>query len=89
MEKRMIRLALLSGAILTVLALTAIRLWAYPMTAACPYDGETAYSTGNTKITQQPGCTAVEYEHKGTDYSDPLHPKQFDHVFWATSCNNE
>lgn len=89
MERKTIRVALIGLAILTLAATVAMTVWAYPMTAACPYDGETATSTGNTKPTSQPGCEAVEYEHKGTNYSDPAHPRQFDHIFWETVCGNQ
>lgn len=89
MGRETIRVALIYVAILTLAATVAMTVWAYPTTAACPYDGGNAISTGNTKPMGQPGCEAVEYEHKGTDYSNPAHPRQFDHIFWEKVCGNQ
>jgi hypothetical protein len=58
----------------------------FPKTASCPIDGGTAHSTGKTRKGMQVACTDVEYKHKGTDYSDPRHPRKFNHLFWITHC---
>jgi len=60
----------------------------YPKTSPCPVDGNAAKATGKTKSTLDPQCVAVEYQHKGTDYTSPLHPQRFRHEFWLTICND-
>jgi hypothetical protein len=87
MERKMIRFVLGGAVLMVFLTFVTIKVFGYEMTQPCPNDGETAYATGNTKLTMTSGCTAVEYKHEGTDYSDFSHPRQFKHVFWATSCD--
>ena len=86
MEKKICRFALISAAAVMLALPLALAAWAYPKTADCPIDGGIAHATGKTKPTLQPGCTEVEYKHKGADYSDPRFPKRFKHVFWITRC---
>jgi hypothetical protein len=85
MEKKVVRLTLIAA---TAILPLASLVWAYPHTVNCPIDGQAAHSTGHTKTTMQSGCLNVEYNHKGTDYSDPAHPKKFKHIFWVTQCEN-
>ena len=77
---------LLSAAVMLTLPF-AVAKSKYPKTATCPIDSGTAHATGKTKTTMDPQCTAVEYKHKGTDYSNPRHPQRFQHDFWLTTCN--
>jgi hypothetical protein len=86
MEKNTIRFMLLTAAVMLALPF-ALAKSKYPKTATCPVDSGTAHATGKTKTTMDPQCTAVEYKHKGTDYTNPRHPQRFQHVFWLTMCN--
>lgn len=87
MRRKIFRVVLLSAA--GVLALTlAVAKPKYRKTASCPIDLGIAHATGKTKSTMDPRCTAVEYKHKGTDYTDPRHPQRFQHEFWLTICND-
>jgi hypothetical protein len=87
MQKNILRILLLSAAIVLTLPL-AVAAPAFPKTASCPIDGGTAHSTGKTRKGMQAACTDVEYKHKGTDYSDPRHPQKFNHLFWITHCTD-
>jgi hypothetical protein len=84
MKKPLPRFVLLLAAAAT-LALSLAS--AYPKTANCPIDGAKAHSTGKTKPTMEPKCLEVEYNHKGTDYTNPRSPQKFNHVFWVTQCS--
>jgi hypothetical protein len=50
-------------------------------TATCPYDGQTAYATGNTKTiyTTKGSATSCEYSHP-VNMADA---RQGKHEFWA------
>jgi hypothetical protein len=85
LEKKILRLLLISAAVMLVLPL-AFAASSFPKTATCPIDGGTGHSTGKTRKATQTACTDVEYKHKGTDYSDPRHPQKFNHLFWVTHC---
>ena len=87
MERKIFHVVLLSTVVMLALTL-AVAKPKYPRTASCPIDLGTAHATGKTKSTMDPQCTAVEYKHTGTDYSDPRHPQRFQHVFWLTICND-
>ena len=86
MEKKTLRFVVLSAAVMLALPF-ALAKSNYPKTATCPIDAGTAHASGKTKTTMDPQCIAVEYKHKGTDYSDPRHPQRFNHVFWLTICS--
>jgi hypothetical protein len=86
MRSKLLSVVLLSAAGLA-LTLDAAKP-KYRKTAGCPIDLGTAHATGKTKSTMDPQCIAVEYKHKGTDYTDPRHPQRFQHVFWLTICNH-
>jgi hypothetical protein len=85
MEKRILRLVLISAVVMLALP-PAFADSAYPKTASCPIDGAKAHATGKKRTAMQASCTDVEYKHKGTDYSDPRHPQKFNHLFWITHC---
>jgi hypothetical protein len=87
MENKIFRFVLLSIAAMLALPF-ALAKPKYPKTAPCPMDAGTAHATGKTKTTDTPGCIAVEYKHKGTDFPDPFHPQKFAHVFWSTVCDD-
>lgn len=86
MGKKVLRFAMLWAAMTVALPLAPAKP-KYPKTATCPIDSGIAHATGKTNTTMDPQCTAVEYKHKGTDYSNPMHPQRFQHVFWLTICN--
>jgi hypothetical protein len=88
MEKKIFRFALISLAAMLVLPF-AFAAGTYPKTANCPIEGATAHATGHTRDAMKPGCTDVEYKHKGWDYSDPKFPQKFKHVFWVTQCSEQ
>ena len=85
MDKKILRLLLISAAVMLALPL-AFAASTFPKTASCPIDGGTSHATGKKRTAMQAACTDVEYKHKGTDYSDPRHPQKFNHVFWITHC---
>ncbi len=87
METKLFRFALISAAGALLALPLVLAAWGYPKTASCPIDGAVAHATGKKKATMQAECTAVEYKHKGTDYSDPRNPQRFNHVFWITQCS--
>jgi len=87
MERKTFCIVLLSAVAMLAWTL-AVAKPKYPKIASCPIDVGTAHATGKTKSTMDPQCTAVEYKHTGTDYSDPRHPQRFQHVFWLTICND-
>lgn len=88
MEKKVFRFALLSTVLMLALPFVLAKP-RYPKTATCPIDSGTAHATGKTQTTTTPECIAVQYKHKGTDYSDPRHPQRFNHVFWVTVCSDQ
>lgn len=63
------------GLLLSVLMLTS------SVNAVCPYDGQTAYATGNTKTIRTANGTALscEYSH-AINLADA---RQGKHEFWA------
>ena len=86
MKKKIFRLLLISAAAAMLALPLAFAAWTFPKTASCPIDGSTAHATGKKRTATQTACTEIEYKHKGTDYSDPHHPKKFNHLFWITHC---
>jgi len=86
MKNEILRFAVVVVVLTLALPLTPAKS-KYPKTATCPIDSGTAHATGKTKTTMDPQCTAVEYKHKGTDYTNPMHPQRFQHDFWLTICN--
>jgi hypothetical protein len=86
MEKKILRMVLISTAAAMLVLPFAFADSAFPRTASCPIDGGTAHATGKKRAGMQSTCTDVEYKHKGTDYSDPRHPQKFNHVFWISHC---
>jgi hypothetical protein len=87
MQKNSFRSLMLSALLLLVLPL-ALAGGKFPKTAQCPIEGATAKATGKTKPTTNPECFQVEYRHKWTDFSSPLHPERMKHEFWVSVCNN-
>jgi hypothetical protein len=86
MHKTTFRFLLLAVLLLLALPFAVAKL-KYPKTAQCPIDAVVAKATGKTKPTENPECISVEYRHRWTDYSSPLHPERLKHEFWLEICN--